>query len=141
MKLMRLLVVLPVVAVAVSAAAVADAAPLPSVPTIHVELSKQSLFAITPTLHRSASGRVHFVVRNDGMMKHEFVVIRLRAGETTLPVKNGKASEAGWVGETGDMAAGTSKLLTLRLAPGRYVLMCNLPGHYEAGMHTPFTVA
>ena len=39
------------------------------------------------------------------------------------------------VGETGDMEAGTVMMLTLDLAPGHYAVVCNLPGHYAAGMH------
>ena len=30
--------------------------------------------------------------------------------------------------------------MTLTLAPGRYELICNLPGHYAAGMFTELTV-
>ena len=44
------------------------------------------------------------------------------------------------VGETGDMEAGTTKTLTIDLAPGHYAFVCNLPGHYGQGMHTDFTV-
>ena len=44
------------------------------------------------------------------------------------------------VGETGDLAAGASKTITLKLAAGHYALICNLPGHYQAGQHTDFTV-
>jgi uncharacterized cupredoxin-like copper-binding protein len=30
--------------------------------------------------------------------------------------------------------------LTVDLAAGSYVLLCNLPGHYESGMRTAFDV-
>jgi uncharacterized cupredoxin-like copper-binding protein len=30
--------------------------------------------------------------------------------------------------------------LTLRLKPGKYLLLCNEAGHYKAGMVTVFTV-
>jgi uncharacterized cupredoxin-like copper-binding protein len=30
-------------------------------------------------------------------------------------------------------------MLTLTLPPGRYVLVCNLIGHYELGMHAGLT--
>ena len=30
--------------------------------------------------------------------------------------------------------------LTLNLKPGKYQLFCNVPGHYAAGQHIPFTV-
>jgi len=30
--------------------------------------------------------------------------------------------------------------LTVTLDAGQYQLVCNLPGHYQAGMHTTFIV-
>jgi len=30
--------------------------------------------------------------------------------------------------------------LTVTLPPGKYLLICNLPGHYGAGMSTEFAV-
>lgn len=41
----------------------------------------------------------------------------------------------------GDMEAGASKTLTLKLDKGRYALICNIPGHYAAGMFADFTVS
>jgi plastocyanin len=37
-------------------------------------------------------------------------------------------------GEIPDVAAGATKSTNLDLQPGRYVMFCNLPGHYAAGM-------
>jgi uncharacterized cupredoxin-like copper-binding protein len=31
-------------------------------------------------------------------------------------------------------------VLTADLSPGHYALVCNLPGHYKAGMHVDFWV-
>jgi uncharacterized cupredoxin-like copper-binding protein len=39
-----------------------------------------------------------------------------------------------------DMAPGQTGHMTVNLKPGRYMLFCNLPGHYAAGQHTMFTV-
>jgi len=39
----------------------------------------------------------------------------------------------------GTKLAGTVTF-TVDLEAGTYQLVCNLPGHYEAGMHTVFTV-
>jgi len=38
------------------------------------------------------------------------------------------------------MQAGAGKALRLKLKPGHYALICNIPNHYSAGMHTDFTV-
>jgi hypothetical protein len=58
----------------------------------------------------------------------------------------GRVSEADHIGgdsgpEIGDIAPGQTKVLTVTLAAGGYTAMCNLPGHYAAGMHFQFTVA
>ena len=46
------------------------------------------------------------------------------------------------VGETGDpaMKPGTQKMLTIDMAAGHYAIVCNLSGHYAAGMHQDFLV-
>ena len=49
-------------------------------------------------------------------------------------------SEEGTQGESGDLEAGLTKDFTLNLSAGKYVLMCNQPGHYMAGMHIAFVV-
>ena len=51
-----------------------------------------------------------------------------------------QASEAGKVGAVAELAAGQSKKLTLNLVAGHYVLICNVPGHYAAGMYQDFNV-
>ena len=79
------------------------------------------------------AGRVTFVVRNAGTMEHEFVVIRTNRGPHALPMKGQQASEAGSKGEIEELASGGTKRLTLTLAPGNYVLLCNLSGHYRRG--------
>ena len=44
------------------------------------------------------------------------------------------------MGEIGDLKPGEAKDLKLKLSPGNYVLLCNIAGHYMAGMQAPFTV-
>ena len=104
---------------------------------IQVSLSE---FKIKPTATTASSGSVTFMVTNDGKATHEFVVLRTDKAAGALPVTGGKASEAGNVGETGDLAPGESKTVTLDLKPGDYDFICNLPGHYMAGMHRGFVV-
>lgn len=88
------------------------------------------------------AGPVTFAVTNAGSLTHELVVIRTTAADGALPPGDeaGKVSEAGWVGETGDMAPGQFSGLTVYLAPGTYAIICNDPGHYTAGMHLILTV-
>jgi len=35
---------------------------------------------------------------------------------------------------------GETRLLTTTLEPGHYIMVCNLPGHFMAGMHLDITV-
>jgi uncharacterized cupredoxin-like copper-binding protein len=96
-------------------------------------------FAVDTTSSTAAAGRVTFNVRNTGKVTHEFVVLRTAKPAGAL-LKGARADESGNVGETGDLKAGASKKLTLNLKPGHYALICNLPGHYNAGQHADFTV-
>jgi uncharacterized cupredoxin-like copper-binding protein len=52
----------------------------------------------------------------------------------------GEASRTGGEGAGEGIVPGASGWLTITLAPGQYELVCNLPGHYTAGMHTQLTV-
>jgi uncharacterized cupredoxin-like copper-binding protein len=80
-------------------------------------------------------GRVTFVVRNDGTMAHEFLVLRSDRHHHSLKVKGGKAVETGRLGEIPQIPAGTSKRITLRVPPGKYIMLCNMLGHYQAGQY------
>jgi uncharacterized cupredoxin-like copper-binding protein len=90
------------------------------------------------------AGTVTFEVSNapDTGLNHEFVVLKTDLAADKLPVKNGQVSESQFkkMGEVEDIAPGKNKRLTLKLAPGRYVLVCNQPGHYSMGMHTSLLV-
>lgn len=106
-------------------------------------------WTITPSATTVPAGSVTFDVSNDGTITHEFVVLQTDTPASDIPIKSfeGEADRinedtAGTnVGETGDMEAGATQSLTLDLAPGHYVFVCNLPGHYGQGMQIDFTVA
>jgi uncharacterized cupredoxin-like copper-binding protein len=91
------------------------------------------------------AGRVKFTVTNNGTVEHELVVIRTDLPAGSLPeTASGRVDEEG-AGltkldpEAEDIAPGTSKSATLKLSAGRYVIVCNLPGHYANGMHAVVT--
>jgi uncharacterized cupredoxin-like copper-binding protein len=44
------------------------------------------------------------------------------------------------IDEVEDIKPGRSATLTLNLKAGRYVLLCNLAGHYPGGMHAGLRV-
>ena len=86
------------------------------------------------------AGDVTFDVKNEGAAEHNMVVIKTDKMAADLSQSGAQASEAGKVGAVAELAAGQSKKLTLNLAAGHYVLICNVPGHYAAGMYQDFTV-
>jgi len=99
-------------------------------------------FDITMEPVALTAGDVTLSATNEGPSVHEFEVLRGEGGDD-LPVSSGVADTAGLdlVDELEDVAPGTSGTLSLTLEPGTYALICNLPGHYEQGMHVSFTVA
>jgi uncharacterized cupredoxin-like copper-binding protein len=125
-------------AVATMAAAVLVVAPATdAASTGSVKLSD---FKVTPSKTSATHGRVTFRVKNAAGMEHELVVIKTSRKAAKLPTSSsGKASEKGSVGEV-ELGAGKSKSLTLNLKKGHYALICNVGGHYKAGMHADFTV-
>ena len=78
--------------------------------------------------------------RNVGDREHEFVLIRTSRAPSRLRLTGDGASEAGAVGEISEQKPGKSASHTFKLTPGRYTYICNLPGHYQAGMYGTLTV-
>jgi uncharacterized cupredoxin-like copper-binding protein len=98
-------------------------------------------------------GTVSFVSANFGHRIHEMVILPLADSQVvgTRPISgDGKIDEAGSLGESSKacgegagegITPGASGWVTATLAPGRYELVCNLPGHYAAGMYSELTVS
>ena len=86
------------------------------------------------------AGRVTFVVRNEGTMDHEFLVLRSDRHHHSLKVKGGQAVETGRLGEIPKIPAGTSKRITLKVPRGKYIMLCNMLGHYQAGQYASLRV-
>jgi uncharacterized cupredoxin-like copper-binding protein len=104
----------------------------------------------------ASAGNVTFVVKNTGTIEHEAVVLATSTpfdklpvtygGDPPAPVKQGanKVDEATNIGETGDpnLKPGDTRVFTIkRMKPGQYVVVCNLAGHYAAGMRAALTVS
>ena len=109
--------------------------------TVPATLAGTSPFSLELGTTDIPAGKVTFDVVNKGTMVHELVVLKTTTPGKDLKVTNGTADETGNIGETGDMAAGSSKTLTVTLAPGHYVVLCNLAGHYQGGMWKDITVS
>jgi plastocyanin len=99
-------------------------------------------FAISLASSSAAAGDVSFDITNEGPSAHEFVVIASDLAPDALPVEDAEVQEdtVEVVGEQEDIAPSTTATLTLELDAGSYVVICNLPGHYEKGMYAGLTV-
>lgn len=97
-------------------------------------------FKVLPTPLKAKRGAVSFAVRNTGKVPHELVVLKTNVAPGKLKVKSGKAVETGRVGRVGPLKPRTSRTLALTLKAGKYVLLCNLPAHYQLGQRIGFAV-
>jgi uncharacterized cupredoxin-like copper-binding protein len=98
------------------------------------------------------AGTVTLVAYNHGSRTHELVVLPLTSGasvgaravgaDNTVDEggSRGEASNSCGSGSGDGIRPGAAGWSTLTLAPGRYELICNLPGHYAAGMYTELDV-
>lgn len=114
-----------------------------AVPNIAVAEGDFSIHATPPTVK---GGLVDFTVSNAGPSAHEFLIFRADQAPNALPTgSDGRVDESSAqitkVFDSGDnIAPNGSKVFHAALTPGNYVMVCNLPGHYMAGMHAAFTV-
>ena len=109
-------------------------------------------FAVIPAQGSAPAGDVTFNVTNKGPDDvHEFVVIQTDLAPDALPTnKDGSVDEEGKgiepQDEIEDIPIGDTQNLTVNLAEGNYVLICNIydkdeqESHYQEGMRVSFTV-
>jgi uncharacterized cupredoxin-like copper-binding protein len=100
-----------------------------------------------------ASGTTSLLGTNYGSISHELVVVPLtesqvaggraisRDGTVDEAASLGEASATCDAGEGSGIVPGSAGWVTLDLKPGRYEVLCNLPGHYAAGMYEELTVS
>jgi|FLYL01.1.fsa_nt_gi uncharacterized cupredoxin-like copper-binding protein len=77
-------------------------------------------FAFDPRDIQVQAGMIRFVVRNDGAVEHDFEIVGVAqhgAGHERRLIRPGAVDE-----------------IEVRLRPGRYQVVCNVPGHRDAGM-------
>lgn len=80
-------------------------------------------------------GKLTVTLDNTGKVVHELVLLKSDAAPGALKVgSQGRVSESASVGEVSELKPGASKSTTFNLKPGRYVYVCNIPGHYASGM-------
>lgn len=101
-------------------------------------------FHISTTVARVSAGMVTLRIHNQGPDEHELIVAPERTGG--LPLRsdgftvNEDAIQRSEPGSISPQQPGGTEFLRLHLAAGRYVLFCNMEGHYMGGMHTVLVV-
>ena len=133
------------------AAALASTAQAATTTTVNVSLTDQTStppaqgMRIAVDQNSVKAGTVRFHVTNQSKsIKHELIVVRLKAAGDTLPMmaKGDQVDEKKItrLGEVADLRPGKSGNLQRTLTAGNYLLICNEDGHFHQGMSIPFTV-
>lgn len=112
--------------------------------TPNLDMSKATM-GITATPAVAKAGKITFKVKNSSKDTiHEMIVMYRANSKDPLPyiADENRVDEdkAGDKGEVSELDPGASGSLTVDLKPGKYVLICNVPGHFVSGMWTEFTV-
>ena len=91
------------------------------------------------------AGRVTLTADNQSKnLVHEVVVVAVKSAVQVLPYNEKTQqvveSRIHKLGEIADLKPGAGGKLTVNLRPGTYLLICNQPGHYKAGMSATLIV-
>ncbi len=111
--------------------------------TVNIDLKE---YAITADVLSVPAGSVTLKVRNAGDVDHEMVVLKTDLSPSALPTDpdKDKVNEEGAgvqsIGELEDIHPGNTPSKTFNLSPGKYIFVCNIPGHYRNGMVVAFEV-
>jgi uncharacterized cupredoxin-like copper-binding protein len=123
-----------------------DSPSTPGTTTVNITLDE---FTVAAAPGSVKAGTVDFAVKNSGAEVHEFVVVKTDLSIAQLPKSaDGSFDEAGAgvtaVDEIEDIPAGATQHLTVSLAAGHYVLVCNIvegnESHFHEGMVADFMV-
>jgi len=104
-------------------------------------------FFFSPSDGTAKPGPTTIEAPNEGSVEHEMVLFKTNMDPAKLPTeasggvdeeKMDKIAES--AGEIPDVEAGDDKSAGFKLTPGKYVMFCNLPGHYAQGMYGTLTV-
>jgi hypothetical protein len=89
---------------------------------------------------------IDFTVTNDGTIVHNFRIVATDLAPDALPIADDQpvvdesALDAVVGGFTSLLPPGDEQIVNEDLAPGSYVLYCNIPTHYSLGMFSGFEV-
>jgi hypothetical protein len=104
---------------------------------LHVDVSE---WAVVPSDGVVSAGTLRLTVENFGRLRHELDIVPTERWGQKLPIRSGRA-----VGEVAAppivVTPGEKRSARVNLAPGFYVLLDNLRGHYAAGAAVSIVVA
>jgi uncharacterized cupredoxin-like copper-binding protein len=92
------------------------------------------------------AGQVSFAITNFGTIQHELLVFKSDLPPSAFPVDDtGNIIEDGsgitLVSDGDNIDPGRTQARTVDLTqPGSYLFVCNIPGHFKAGMFSVVTV-
>jgi FtsP/CotA-like multicopper oxidase with cupredoxin domain len=81
------------------------------------------------------AGKVTFAVKNEGATMHGMAM-----AITPVKAEGGMLDEQALQGRGKELASGETDVITADLKPGKYELVCFVPGHYAAGQKLAFEV-
>jgi nitrite reductase (NO-forming) len=81
------------------------------------------------------AGKIKFAVTNEGATMHGMALALTPVNES-----GGMLDDKALIGKGADLAAGDEELIEVDLKPGKYELVCFVPGHYAAGQKLAFEV-
>jgi nitrite reductase (NO-forming) len=113
-------------------AAPATAKPAAATGDVGVELGDMWVKASQTTVK---AGEVSFAVKNSGATMHGLAIAK-----APVNLDGGALDDSTFLATGKHLSAGGSETITAKLAPGKYELICHVPGHYMAGQKLPFTV-
>jgi uncharacterized cupredoxin-like copper-binding protein len=144
LRFMLISVAMLLIAATVSVA-IAYAVQGSSAPAGDVQASTIDYKVLLPTTLKTGKHTIGYT--NNGTVPHEIVIFKTALSADNLPLNaDGNINEDSPlltnVADSGDAlkAGGTKSFTTSSLAPGHYVAVCNLPGHYRLGMKLNVTV-
>jgi uncharacterized cupredoxin-like copper-binding protein len=129
---------------AAPSAAAPAAVPLSPAPVVLSSVTLGDMI-VTPSSTTIPSGKYNVTITNAGKVAHELLVFHTDIAPADLQVEaDDKVAEdaPGFKtsdGDNLDPAASQARVIDLS-QPGTYLFVCNLPGHFMAGMHSTVTV-
>ena len=135
----KLVALISGIAVAASLAACGGGGEARARTEVNVSLKEWS---VTPSTTEARDGTIVFKVRNDGSVAHQLIVVKNDLPPDQLPVANGQlaTSQVRVLESIDPIAPGATGEVRFDATPGKFVLVCNVPGHYQQGMATSFLV-